>query len=438
MTTAQASTNNFEAFVLASSADGLPGSARITGLREQARLFFEKTGLPGLKDEDYRHTPIKRALTENVDLSALNNEADSKLTADSYAIPAMEANHMVFINGHFSPSQSRINAKGLEVIQMADAINHHPEIVEKHFARYVSPDRDAMSAVNAALWRDGAFIHVPRDAASTLPLVLHYLFDATGSQAHAFMRNLILVDEGASLEVIEKYDTIGDHSHFSSLITEAVVRENGHLTWVTIQNDKSRHYHHGATAIMQKDSSTVNCFTFSLDGKFIRNDLGIIIDGSNCESRLNGLYLLHHDTLADHHTVVDHRKPNSFSDETYRGVIDDQARGVFNGKIYVRPDAQKTNAFQANRNILLSDKAVVHTKPQLEIWADDVKCSHGCTSGQLDEEAMFYLRSRGIPKEAARAMLLYAFVAEVFLPIKNEALRNYIDQIIGERLNKDF
>ena len=170
----------------------------------------------------------------------------------------------------------------------------------------------------------------------------------------------------------------------------------------------------------------------------VRNNLQLALDGEGIDSHMYGLYLISKKTLADNHTVVDHRQPNSFSNEFYKGIMDEQAKGVFNGKIYVRPNAQKTNAFQANRNILLGEQATVNTKPQLEIWADDVKCSHGCTSGQLDEEALFYLRTRGVHKDTARAMMLYAFAAELLDTMKNPAIKTYIDSLISERLHKNF
>jgi Fe-S cluster assembly protein SufD len=192
------------------------------------------------------------------------------------------------------------------------------------------------------------------------------------------------------------------------------------------------------TTIHQHRASRADTYTFTLNGKMIRNNLNIIIDGEGCESHFFGLYLTEGDTLVDNHTTVDHKKPNSFSNELYKGLMDGKSKGVFNGKIYVRPHAQKTNAFQSNRNLLLSDDATVNTKPQLEIWADDVKCSHGCTTGQLDEEALFYLQSRGIPKATAKAMLLYAFAAEVMETIQNEQLKNYIDSIVSERLHKSY
>ena len=197
-------------------------------------------------------------------------------------------------------------------------------------------------------------------------------------------------------------------------------------------------YQYNLTQFYQLNHSRVNTFTFTLNGKLVRNNLQLALDGEGIESHMFGLYLLENDTLADNHTVVDHKKANSFSNELYKGVMDGNSKGVFNGKIYVRPNAQKTNAFQANRNILLTDKATINTKPQLEIWADDVKCSHGCTTGQLDEEAMFYLQTRGINKETARAMMLYAFAGEILDHVNHPELKDYLDQLVSERLHKNF
>ncbi len=227
-------------------------------------------------------------------------------------------------------------------------------------------------------------------------------------------------------------------NHFSNLVTEAVVLENSELNFYSIQNDTGNRYQYNLTQFHQSNFSRINTFTFTLSGKLIRNNLQLSLDGEGIESHMYGLYLLNNDTLADNHTVVDHKKANSFSNELYKGIMDGNSKGVFNGKIYVRPNAQKTNAFQANRNILLTDKATVNTKPQLEIWADDVKCSHGCTTGQLDEEALFYLQTRGISKETARAMMLYAFAGEILDNVKHAELKTYLDQLVSERLHKNF
>jgi Fe-S cluster assembly protein SufD len=223
--------------------------------------------------------------------------------------------------------------------------------------------------------------------------VIYNLHDARNGEVLSATRNLFVVGKNSEVTIVEKFDSLGEYAHFSNSLTEAVVGSNAGLELYSVQNDSGNRFQHGLTQIHQSDSSRVNTFTFTLNGKLVRNNLQLALDGEGIESHMFGLYLVTGDTLADNHTVVDHRKPNSFSNEIYKGIMDGNSKGVFNGKIYVRPQAQKTNAFQANRNILLSDKAVVNTKPQLEIWADDVKCSHGCTTGQLDEEAMFYLQT---------------------------------------------
>jgi Fe-S cluster assembly protein SufD len=251
-------------------------------------------------------------------------------------------------------------------------------------------------------------------------------------------RNLVITGKNSEVTIVEKFNSSGPGNHFTNLVSEIVVAENSRLDYYSIQNDKGNRYQFSHTEIYQMRSSRVNTYTFNLQGKLLRTNLHLVIDGEGIESHMYGLYLLSGSTVADNHTVVDHKQPNSMTNELYKGIMDDQSKGVFNGKIFVRPLAQKTNAFQANRNILLSDKATVNTKPQLEIWADDVKCSHGCTTGQLDEEALFYLRTRGIHKDAARAMMLYAFAGEITDKIANPVIREYIDLAISERLQKNF
>jgi Fe-S cluster assembly protein SufD len=297
---------------------------------------------------------------------------------------------------------------------------------------------DALVAWNTADWKDGYFIQVPDNTVVEKPIVFYYIHDTTQKEVKSITRNFFVVGKNSEVTVVEKYDSIGTLNGFSNHITEAIVTENAGLNLSSIQADHGNRFQFSQTVIRQANHSRVNTFTFTLDGKFVRNNLQLILDGEGCESHMYGLYLLHSDTLADNHTVVDHKKPNSFSNELYKGVLEGTSRGVFNGKIFVRPHAQKTNAFQSNRNILLSDKATINTKPQLEIWADDVKCSHGCTTGQLDEEAMFYLRSRGIDKDTSRAMMLYAFAGEVIEAISNDSLKIFIDNLVSERLHKNF
>ncbi|HEY3404610.1 MAG TPA: Fe-S cluster assembly protein SufD [Ohtaekwangia sp.] len=404
--------------------------------RKEALNAFKKQGLPLPKSEEYKFTPVTRFLEKNFDLNAKNPE--SKINASPFIIAGLDAHVLVFVNGIYSAEQSSINASGVTVSTLKDAVQNNQAASLKYLGTIADVNADAFAAWNTATWNDGVFIHVPKNVIVDKPVVLYHIHDAQNGQVISHSRNLIVVERSAEVTVVEKFDSAGSAAHFSTTVTEAIVEENAGLNFYSIQNDSGARHQVGSTQIQQANHSRVNTFTFSLDGKLIRNNLHMVLDGEGIESHMYGLYLLGKDTLADNHTVADHRKPNSFSNELYKGVMDGNSRGVFNGKIYVRPDAQKTNAFQANRNILLTDKATVNTKPQLEIWADDVKCSHGCTSGQLDEEALFYLQTRGINKETAQAMMLYAFAGEVLDAVKDPVIKTYIDQVISERLHKNF
>lgn len=326
---------------------------------------------------------------------------------------------------------------GATILPLTEALKTHQDVIEQHLGNIADHSTDALAAWNTAAWTDGLFIHVAANSIIDQPILIHHLHDVEAGQVISATRNLVILERNSEVTILEKLDSFGTANGFSTVVSEALIAENAGLTWYSIQNDENR-YHYELKQFSQANSSRVNTYTFTLDGKLVRNTLQLALDGQGIDSHMYGLYLLGKNTIADNHTVVDHKQPHSFSNELYKGIIDDAAKGVFNGKIYVRPNAQKTNAFQANRNLLLTDKASVNTKPQLEIWADDVKCSHGCTTGQLDEEALFYLRSRGINKDTARAMMLYAFAAELLDTMKNPALKEYIDVLISERLHKNF
>jgi Fe-S cluster assembly protein SufD len=410
----------------------------LNDLRSEAFVAFQKLGLPGNKNEEYKHTPITRELEKNF---AFGTSADNGSTeVRKFFIPNIDANVIVFVNGVYDNEYSKIisPASELTIQKLEDVIATNNQFVVQHLGKINDFKSDAFAAWNTAGWTSGIFIHVPKNTIVEKPIVIYHISNGSVGEVSTVQRNLIVVDQSSEVTVVEKFDTVGDAANFSNLVTEAAVDENAALNLYSIQNDGGRRYQFGQTSIYQKNSSRVNTYTFTLNGKVVRNNLHLALDGEGIESHMYGLYLLGGDTLGDNHTVVDHKKPNSFSNEMYKGIMDGTSRGVFNGKIYVRPQAQKTNAFQANRNILLNGKATVNTKPQLEIWADDVKCSHGCTSGQLDEEALFYLRARGVSKETAQAMMLYAFAGEVLENVKHPALKEYLDNLISERLHKNF
>jgi Fe-S cluster assembly protein SufD len=406
--------------------------------RAEALEWFERAGLPTTKHEEYKYTPLTRELEKNFTFAGIGS-VKSEADISSFLINGLDANVIVFINGRFSATHSRIVTPEAQLVikPLKEALKTNAT-ASQHFGKYITNKADGFVSWNTAEWGDGLFIHVVSRTGVELPLIIYYVNDASATEVSAITRNLIVTNPSSAVTVIEKFDSIGNGNHFQNSITEVFVAENSGFEFYSIQNDKGNRYQHALTEIHQERSSRVNTYTFSLNGKILRNNLQLALDGEGIESHMYGLYLLGGQTLADNHTVVDHRKANSFSNELYKGIMEESSKGVFNGKIYVRPQAQKTNAFQANRNILLGDKSSVNTKPQLEIWADDVKCSHGCTSGQLDEEAVFYLRTRGISKESAQAMMLYAFAGEIIDNIKHPVLKQYLDNVVSERLHKDF
>ncbi|MEP6736213.1 MAG: Fe-S cluster assembly protein SufD [Chryseolinea sp.] len=413
-------------------------SPQIQSLRQAGRDAFARLGLPAAKAEEYRHTPLTRLLQKNLRLDRQSTTV-TDLKPKDLGITGLDTDVLVFINGAFATefSSIRLTSK-IEVSSLADALEKGDKTAIDHVGKYVDFSEDGLAAWNTAAWSNGAYIRVADNFIVERPVLIYHWNDARTTEAVSLTRNLIVVGKSSEVTVIEQFMSTGSHNHFSNNITEVVVKENAGFNHYIIQADSGNAYQYNLTKIHQERSSRANTYTMTLDGKLIRNNLQLTLDGEGIESHMFGLYLVSGDTIADNHTVVDHRKPNSFSNEIYKGIMDGNAKGVFNGKIYVRPQAQKTNAFQANRNILLSDGATVNTKPQLEIWADDVKCSHGCTTGQLDEEAIFYLQSRGIDKETCRAMMLYAFAAEILDNVKNAELKTYFEGLVGERLQKKF
>jgi Fe-S cluster assembly protein SufD len=267
------------------------------------------------------------------------------------------------------------------------------------------------------------------------PILIHYTSSAHPVSSSIQSRNLVIVEQGAKANIVESFSSESEIEMFRNHVSEVVVGANAFVNYYKLQNQNKATYLIDNTYISQYRDSKVQAFTVSLEGKIIRNNLNFLLEDENSEAHMFGLYVAHEDTHIDNHTSVDHKFPNCFSNEIYKGILDDHSKGVFNGKIFVQQDAQKTNAFQSNKNILLSDTATINTKPQLEIWADDVSCSHGCTTGQLDEEQLFYLRSRGISESKAKAMLLHAFVNDVIDEIEVSFLHDFINDEMYNRLD---
>lgn len=395
---------------------GLSDHAR----RQRALDLFMKKGFPGTRTEEYKFIPITRTLEKLLNPAG---ESTSQASPPPPHIEDLACNLITFVNGEFSQAKSRILDQGLSIGSSeceAAEENHDPfDLLNQVFASEV--------------------MHLRVGAKQAL---LHPVAVVYHNEGESFKfihpRWRLTIGEGSQVTLMEYVAATPSMVYCHNKQSVIEVGENAQLEYTIIQNGPPSDFQVNNSVVHLSSSARASCFTFTFDGQLIRNNLTMTVDGEGVDAHLYGLYLLSRNTIADNHTVVDHRKPNSFSNELYKGVMEGNAKGVFNGKIYVRPQAQKTNAFQTNRNILLSDTATVNTKPQLEIWADDVKCSHGCTTGQLDEEALFYLRSRGLSKDLAKGMLLYAFASEVLTSMKNETIRNFVDSLIGERLHKTF
>ncbi len=415
-------------------------------IRKNALSSFEVLGLPNKKTEDYKYLQITRALDKNFTPDdilqpqsiAANQQDTDKVIAG--ILPNIEANILVFINGNFVEKHSRIVSpeKEIQIKELSQAFEENVDLVEKHFAKHANAETDPFIALNTAYGEQGTFVHVPDNKVVEQPVLLYFFSDATAEKAIAQPRNLFLIGKNSQTSFVEYFHTIGTQASYNNAVTEIILDEHAVANYCKVEAESELALHTSTTQVYQSTQSTFSATTIALSGGMVRNNLNIALDAEGCEANMYGLTLLTNKDLVDNHTIADHRKPNSFSNELYKYILDEQSTGVFNGKVYVRPHAQKTNAFQSNMNILLTDDAVINTKPQLEIWADDVKCSHGATTGQLDKEQMFYLRSRGLSEETARAMLLYAFAIDVLENIKIPALREQLDEMISARLHKKF
>ncbi len=406
--------------------------------RREAIARFDQVGLPGPKDEEYKYTPISKRLEEDLDLKTPRpgKELKNEQILDNIRLP-VDAFGLVFVNGALRKDLSTLpSGPGIKITTLGQAMVDDPEKFETHFAKYANVDQDPYTALNTGLSRDGSFIQVGPGQVVGEPILLHFISDAGNGDVYNQPRNLIVVHPNSQARFIQHSKTLGEGSSFTNSVTEIVVDRDARLEYYVIQDDEMS-YHIGMTQVWQGTNSHFAAHTVTLNGQMIRNNLNISLDGEHCESHMNGLFLLDGEQHVDNHTVVDHRQPRSFSNELYKGVMGGKSSGVFNGKIFVRPGAQQTNAYQSNANILISEEASINTKPQLEIWADDVKCSHGATTGQLDQEQLFYLRSRGLSKKSAQALLLYAFAREVVDKVKIPQLHEYLDQKITHWLNQE-
>lgn len=404
-------------------------------IRTAALKRFEQQGFPTKKLEAWKYTSLQSLLKKDFSIFPGSKCALEYPAVRQYFLHETETFKIVFVDGQYSSFLSETTHDGVDVCLFSAAIEKpkYKHIVDQYFNK-TTDQKDALTNLNTAFANEGAYIFIPKSKAPVKPIeIVHFASGAT-PQILLQPRNLIVVEENAEVQIIERHQSLGGVEAFTNSVTEIFAHKNARVDYYKFQNDTMNASIVDNTFIEQHDSSEVSVHTFSLGGSLVRNNLNFYQRGSHINSIMKGVTLGSERQHIDHYTLVHHIEPDCESHQDYKGIYDGRSVGVFNGKIIVDKIAQKTNAFQQNNNLLISDTATVNTKPQLEIFADDVRCSHGCTIGQLDNDALFYLQSRGIPKKEAAALLMYAFANNVLESVKNAALSNRVKDMIAEKL----
>jgi Fe-S cluster assembly protein SufD len=423
--------SNFGSFEKSLNGDKSSGLHEI---RKKALSTFSSLPFPTTKDEEWKYTNIAPLLKYNFIPSVPGVKLSSQ-EIKRFLFEELEHSLIVFVNGHYSEELSIIKdlPEGVVIKSLAKAVNENKEIVTKYFGRYASYTDQVFTALSTAYTKDGAFVYIPQNRIVDVPLHILYLNTAEENKLLVQPRNLFIAEKNSQATIIEHYTSVKDDIYFTNTVTEVIVEENAYLDHIKLQEESKKAFHIARMETEIKRSGNFSSHFISTGAELSRNDFNARFGDEGGECMLNGLYMIEQSQHFDAHTVIDHANPHCNSHEHYKGILDDKSRGVFNGKVMVRRDAQKTNAFQENNNIILSDEALVNTKPQLEIFADDVKCSHGATIGQLDMDAMFYLKARGIGEEKSKAILLHAFASDVIKTIKIDPVRNYLEEIIDRK-----
>ncbi|MFZ1073275.1 MAG: Fe-S cluster assembly protein SufD [Verrucomicrobiia bacterium] len=413
-------------------------------LRKAGMARFAGLGFPTLHDEDWRFTNV--APLARLPFKPVFAPVRADVTFDDlnqFSFSRIKWRRLVFVDGHycqgFTDGLPRLETEGYEIQSLRGALKDRKNLIlETHLAHYANGDDDPFAAMNQAFFHDGAFIHIPKG--QVVPEPVHLIFISTSRDTGTTVqpRNLIIAEASSKATIIESYVTLGGAEYFTNAVTEIIAGDNATLEHVKFQDEAADAFHIATIAGEFGRASNVRLHSFALGAKLSRNNIRTKLAGEGLECILNGLYLTRGEQLADHHMIVEHAQPHCASHEYFNGILDDKSRGVFHGRIYVHPIAQKTDAKQTNKNLLLSDDATADTKPQLEIYADDVKCTHGATIGQLNDESIFYLRSRGIPENTARRMLIHAFAGEIIERVKCGPVREQLDKIVWDRLEANL
>lgn len=404
-------------------------------VRTEAFKNFEAKGFPTKKEEAWKYTSLNSVLKNDFSVFPKNENTVQYSDVKKYYLHEIDTYKVVFVDGVFSSFLSSTTHDGLDVCLMSSALTKpkYKMVIDEYFNKIANKD-ESLTSLNTAFAFEGAYINIPRNKVADKPIEIINFSTGTESALLVQPRNLIIVGENAHVQIIERHQSLNENPVLTNSVTEIFAQKRAIVDYYKIQNDNLEASLIDNTYIGQKEQSHVSVHTFSFGGNLTRNNLNFYHQGERIDSTLKGITIIEGKQHVDHYTLVNHATPNCESHQNYKTILDERATGVFNGKIYVEKEAQKTDAFQQNNNILLSDKASINAKPQLEIFADDVKCSHGCTIGQLDEKAMFYMQSRGIPQKEAKALLMYAFTNEVIESIKIPALKARITKIIATKL----
>ncbi|WKD85309.1 FeS cluster assembly protein SufD [Polaribacter huanghezhanensis] len=407
----------------------------IHDIRSEALRNFDTLGFPTKKLEEWKYTSLNSVLKN--DFSIFPNKENSIEFADvkKYFIHDIDTYKIVFVDGKYSSFLSDTTHDGKDICLMSTALSKskYKPVIENYFNKIAKQDN--LTSLNTAFANEGAYIYIPRNVEVEKPIeIINF---TTGNDVATMIqpRNLLVVEENAHVQIIERHQSLTENAALTNVVTEVFAARNATIDLYKIQNDKDNASLVDNTYIEQKTNSEVSVHTFSFGGNITRNNLNFYQRGEHINSILKGITIIEGKQHVDHHTLVNHIEPNCESHQDYKGIFDERSTGVFNGKVIVEKEAQKTNAYQQNNNVLISDKSTINAKPQLEIFADDVKCSHGCTIGQLDSDALFYMQQRGIPKKEGKALLMYAFANTVLESVKIPEVKSRITKLIASKLN---
>ena len=410
------------------------GQPWLESLRHDGLARFEVVGFPTTQEEEWRQTNVSAIAKAPFVFAEPDHSAAAGRLVEKYSFASETAAELVFVNGHFCPEKSRlINLpKGVRVLSLAEAVRSDPKLLEQHLAKYASIERNPFVALNTGFIHDGALVHFGKGAAVDRPVHLIFISTASARPTVSHPRVLVVVDEDVEASVVETYAGSGG-VYFTNAVSELVIADNARIDHCKVQQESLEAFHVASMHVQVGRSASFISHAATTGAKLSRNDLSVYMHGDGAEATLNGMVVIGGDQHADNHTLLMHEKPNCPSHELYKYVIDGRATGVFKGKIFVQKEAQKTDSKQTSKSLLLTDDAKMYSQPALQIYADDVKCTHGSTTGPVDEEMVFYLRSRGVGLDAARHLLTYAFAADITRRIRIEPVRRLLEDYMAEQ-----